>query len=147
MSEPVATLVDSNVLLDVMTKDERWFEWSAGALERAADAGPLVINQIVFAEVSVRFGRIEELEAALPAEDFVRTPLPWSAAFLAAKCFVEYRRQVGRRGVRNSTLPDFFIGAHAAVRRFRLLTRDTTRYRSYFPSVELVAPSASDSGA
>ena len=144
MSEPVATLVDSNVLLDVMTKDERWFEWSAGALERAADAGPLVINQIVFAEVSVRFRRIEELEAALPPEDFVRTPLPWSAAFLAAKCFVEYRR---RGEAKSSTLPDFFIGAHAAVRRFRLLTRDTTRYRSYFPSVELVAPSASDSGA
>lgn len=137
MSSPVATLVDSDVLLDVITDDASWSAWSADALERAADAGPVVINPIVYAEVSVRFTRIEDLDQALPSGDFVRAPLPWSAAFLAAKCFVEYRR---RGGTKDRPLPDFFIGAHAAVSRFQLLTRDAARYRSYFPTVELIAP-------
>jgi predicted nucleic acid-binding protein len=132
-----ATLVDSNILLDLITKDPQWQEWSASALERAGDAGPLVINPIVYAEVSVRFSRIEDLDDALPVEDFIRAPLPWSAAFLAAKCFVEYRR---RGGAKAAPLPDFFIGAHAAVSRFRLLTRDAARYRSYFPTVALISP-------
>ena len=132
-----ATLVDSNVLLDLFTRDPQWEAWSADALQRAGDAGPLVINPIVYAEVSVRFNRIEDLDEALPTEDFVRAPLPWSAAFLAAKCFVEYRR---RGGSKEAPLPDFFIGAHAAVSRFRLLTRDAARYRTYFPTVALISP-------
>ncbi len=130
-------LVDSNVLLDVMTESGEWFEWSAGALERCANEGELAINPIVYAEVSVRFERIEELEDALAPGQFLRLPLPWEAAFLAGKCFVAYRR---RGGVRPSALPDFYIGAHAAVSRLRLLTRDTRRYRTFFPGLELVAP-------
>lgn len=131
------TLVDSNVLLDVMTLDEVWGVWSTDALATAAELGPLYVNPIIFAEVSVRFSRVEELDEALPQSDFRRAPLPWAAAFLAGKAFVEYRR---RRGTKTSTLPDFFIGAHAAVDQLALLTRDPGRYRAYFPTVELMAP-------
>jgi predicted nucleic acid-binding protein len=131
------TLVDSNVLLDVLTDDPAWAEWSADALASAAEAGPLLINPLVYAEVSVRFSRIEDVEDALPASDYRRAQLPWEAAFLAAKAFVQYRRA---GGTRSSTLPDFFIGAHAAVDRLTLVTRDAGRYRTYFPTVQLLAP-------
>lgn len=131
------TLVDSSVILDVVTEDARWIEWSAAALARARDAGDLVINPIVYAEISTGFERIEDLDGAVPEAEFGREALPYEAGFLAAKAFVAYRR---RGGARRSPLPDFFIGAHAAIRRYRLLTRDTARYRTYFPSVELVAP-------
>jgi predicted nucleic acid-binding protein len=138
MTDPAAaTLVDANVLLDVLTDDPTWFGWSSAALAQAADVGALVINAVIYAEVSVRFSRIEDLDAALPADTFVRAPLPWPAAFLAGKCFVDYRR---RGGARRSPLPDFFIGAHAAIQGLRLLTRDASRYRTYFPRVDLVAP-------
>lgn len=130
-------LVDSNVLLDVMTESEEWFEWSADALARCGDAGELVINPIIYAEISIRFERIEELEAALAPGRFLRLALPWEAAFLAGKCFVAYRR---RGGVRRSPLPDFYIGAHAAVSGLTLLTRDAGRYRTFFPGLELIAP-------
>jgi len=130
-------LVDSNVLLDVLTVDPAWGEWSGDALAKAAEAEPLAINPIVYAEVSIRFEQIEELEAALPSADFRRLDLPWEAAFLAGKCFLRYRRG---GGARRSPLPDFYIGAHAAVSRLRLLTRDPVRYRTYFPSVALLAP-------
>jgi predicted nucleic acid-binding protein len=134
---PRATVVDSNVLLDVITRDPRWAVWSERALVSCADEGALLINPIVYAEVSVRFSRIEELDAKLPPEDFVRAPLPWAAAFLAGKCFRDYRR---RGGTRRSPLPDFFIGAHAAVAGLPLLTRDPARYRSYFPKLDIQAP-------
>lgn len=134
---PVATLVDANVLLDILTEDQRWFGWSSGALAAAADEGALVVNPIVYAEVSVRFSRIEDLDEALPPGTYVRAPLPWSAAFLAGKCFLDYRR---RGGERRSPLPDFYIGAHAAVQGLRLLSRDATRYRTYFPTLDVVAP-------
>lgn len=130
-------LVDSNVLLDVLTEDAHWLPWSAEALARCADDSELVLNPIVYAEVSVGFDRIEDLDQALPLEAFVRSPLPWDAAFLAGKCFQAYRR---RGGERRSPLPDFYIGAHAAVARLTLLTRDPARYRTYFPRLELVAP-------
>ena len=132
-----AVLVDSNVILDVLTEDPRWLAWSAEALARAAEADVLVINPIIYAEVSVRFERIEELEEALPAALFRREALPWEAGFLAGKCFVAYRRLGGPR---RSPLPDFYIGAHAAVRSMTLLTRDATRYTSYFPTLSLIAP-------
>lgn len=132
-----AVLVDSNVILDVLTEDPRWIAWSAEALARAAEADVLVINPIIYAEVSVRFERIEELEEALPAALFRREALPWEAGFLAGKCFVAYRRPGGPR---RSPLPDFYIGAHAAVRSMTLLTRDATRYTSYFPTLSLIAP-------
>jgi len=131
------TLVDSNVLLDVITEDERWLDWSSNALACAADDGPLFINPIIYAEVSVRFSRIEDVEEALPTSDYGRLAVPWESAFLAGKAFLDYRRN---KGTRSSTLPDFFIGAHAAVTDLRLLTRDPTRYRTYFPTVQLTAP-------
>ncbi len=134
---PGATLVDANVLLDIMSEDPRWFGWSSEALAGAADDGTLVINPVVYAEVSVRFSRIEDLDEALPPDVYVRAPVPWPAAFLAGKCHLDYRR---RGGERRSPLPDFFIGAHAAVAGLRLLTRDSSRYRTYFPGVDLVAP-------
>lgn len=125
------------MLLDVLTGDPDWGAWSESALARCADESSLAINPIVYAEVSIRFARIEELEEALPEADFRRLPLPWEAAFLAGKCFVRYRR---RRGLRRSPLPDFYIGAHAAIEGLPLLTRDGSRYRSYFPRLELIAP-------
>lgn len=131
------TLVDSNVLLDIFTEDVAWLEWSTDALATAAETGPLYINPIVYAEVSVRFSRIEDLERALPATELRRAPLPWPAAFLAGKAFLSYRRN---RGTAALPLPDFFIGAHAAVEDLALLTRDTKRYRTYFPTVQLLAP-------
>ena len=132
-----ATLVDSNVLLDVITGDPRWFAWAAAALERSANVSRLVINPIIYAEVSTRYSRIEELDDVLPREAIDREPIPYEAGFLAGKAFVAYRR---RGGSRTSTLPDFFIGAHAAVAGYSVLTRDTARYRTYFPTLELIAP-------
>lgn len=133
----VGMLVDSNVLLDVMTEDVRWFDWSTNALGAAAEAGPIYINSIIYAELSVRFSRVEDLDAALPVVDYRRADLPWAAAFLAAKAFVSYRR---RSGERSSALPDFLIGAHAAVAQIGLLTRDAARFKTYFPTVPLIAP-------
>ena len=132
-----ATLVDANVLLDLLTQDAYWLDWSSAALAAAADEGSLHINPVIYAEASVRFSRIEDLDEALPMERFAREPLPWPAAFLAGKLFLEYRR---RGGERRSPLPDFFIGAHAAVAGMRLLTRDADRYRSYLPRLALIAP-------
>lgn len=138
MSAPSRTvLVDSNVLLDVLTEDPEWFAWSSTQLAAVADTNRLAINPIVYAEVSIGFERIEELDEALPSETFVRLPLPWPAAFLAGKCFLAYRRA---GGTRRSPLPDFYIGAHAAVERLPLLTRDTARYRTYLPQLVLIAP-------
>lgn len=125
------------MVLDVLTEDPLWLGWSEEALAEAAEAGPLYVNPIVYAEVSVRFSRIEDLEEALPREDFRRLDLPYEAAFLAGKAFLEYRR---RSGTRASTLPDFFIGAHAAVSGLSLLTRDRARYETYFPTVRVISP-------
>ncbi|NBE84188.1 type II toxin-antitoxin system VapC family toxin [Micromonospora rubida] len=136
-ADTVATLVDTNVLLDVFTEDPRWAEWSGEALAAARDTGVLVINPIVYAEVSVRFARVEELDDALPATDFLREDLPYPVGFLAGKAYARYRRQ---GGTKRSPIADFYIGAHAAVCRYRLLTRDSSRYRSYFPTVNLIAP-------
>lgn len=135
--DPPVTLVDSNVLLDVLTEDTRWGRWSEEALARAGDEGRLVINPIIYAEISTGFVEIEDLDDAVPAGDFEREPLPYEAGFLAGKAFLAYR---GRGGQGRSPLPDFYIGAHAAVRGYRLLTRDVRRYRTSFPSLELLTP-------
>ena len=132
-----AVLIDSNVLLDIMTEDARWLAWSARVIERAADRYRLVINPVIYAEVSIRYSRIEELDAALPKTMFDREAIPYQAAFLAGKSYVTYRQ---RGGTRQSPLPDFFIGAHAAVAGYRLMTRDAARYRTYFPKLPLIAP-------
>jgi len=130
-------MVDSNVLLDVLTEDPAWFEWSSRSLQECAQDHILVINPIIYAEVSIGFDRIEDLDAALPETMVERRPLPLEAAFLAGKCFLKYRE---RGGQKQSTLPDFFIGAHAAVEKMALLTRDASRYRTYFPRLTLIAP-------
>ncbi len=130
-------LVDSNVILDIVTEDKKWFPWSSQALAKYAETHTLVINPIIYAEVSVGFDRIEDVEEVLPSAFFRRDPIPWEAAFLAAKCFLAYRR---RRGKKSSTLPDFFIGAHAAVVGIPLLTRDIARYRTYFPKLNIITP-------
>jgi len=130
-------LVDSNVLLDLLEEDAAWYEWSSRQLQLAADSSALIINPIVYSEVSIGFTRIEELDEALRPDIFERRPLPWEAAFLAGKCFLRYRKQ---GGTRRSPLPDFFIGAHAAIEGLTLLTRDAARYRTYFPTLSLIAP-------
>ncbi len=135
----IPIIVDSNVLLDVVTDDPTWGAWSAQSLERAADEAILLINALIYAEVSVGFDSIEALEEALPPDLYRRERLPYEAAFLAGKAFLRYRLA---GGARRSPLPDFYIGAHAAVAGYRLLTRDATRYRTYFPTVELIAPVA-----
>jgi predicted nucleic acid-binding protein len=135
---PSAVLVDTNVILDVSTDDPQWGEWSREALQRVAEDSVLVINPIIYAEVSVAYKRIEDLELALPEGTFLREPLPYPAAFLAGKAFLQYKRRGGKG--KQSPLPDFFIGAHAAVSNMRLLTRDASRYRTYFPRVQLIAP-------
>ena len=132
-------LVDSNVLLDVVTDDATWGNWSKATLVRTADESILVINALIYAEVSIGFPLVEDVEEALPEELYRREDLPYEAGFLAGKCFLEYRR---RGGSKRSPLPDFYIGAHAAVAGYRLLTRDTVRYTTYFPKLSLIAPDA-----
>jgi len=134
---PVATMVDTCVLLDILTDDAEWADWSAVAVAGARDVSELVINPIIYAEVSAGFDRIEDVDAALPPADFLREALPYPAGFLAARAFVAYRRRGGRK---SSPLPDFYIGAHAAVNRYRLITRDAARFQTYFPTIELVTP-------
>lgn len=130
-------LVDSNVLLDIAASDARWADWSARALAECADRAALIINPIVYAEVSIGFSTIEALDAALPPASYQREALPWEAGFLAGKCFLRYRRSGGQRA---TPLPDFYIGAHAAIERLALLTRDAVRYRTYFPKLEILGP-------
>ncbi len=134
------TLVDSNVLLDIFTLTPGWWEWSLAQLEDAALQGPLLINDVIFAETSIRFPKIEDFEKALLAAGITVAPVPRMALFLAGKASVQYRNA---GDARSSALPDFFIGAHAAVEQLPLLTRDTRRYRTYFPAVMLIAPDAS----
>jgi len=135
-----ATLIDSCVLLDVITGDEQWADWSATEIAGAMDAGRVVINPLIYAEVSVGYQAIEELEELLPASDYERESLPYPAGFAAGKAFVRNRRSGGSK---RSPLPDFYIGAHAAVAGYRLLTRDARRYRTYFPTIEIIAPPSS----
>ena len=131
------TLIDTNVLLDLVTNDATWADWSIRQLEAAALKGPLAINGVVYAELSVRFATIEALENSLDEANITVEPVPRPALFLAGKVYYRYRAAGGRR---TGVLPDFFIGAHAAVAGIALLTRDAQRYRSYFPTIDLVTP-------
>ena len=130
-------LIDSSVLLDILGGSAEWSSWSSDALARVSDSAPLIINPIIYAEVSIRYSFIEDVDNVLPREIFARESIPYSAAFLAGKAFLAYRR---RGGLRTAPLPDFFIGAHAAVSDYQLLTRDAKRYRSYFPDLVLIMP-------
>jgi hypothetical protein len=132
-----ATLIDTNVLLDVVTDDPDWAEWSIRALDAAALGGPLLINDVIYAELSVRFPAIEALDAVIEEAGLEHAATPRAALFLAGKAFQRYR---AKGGARTGVLPDFFIGAHAAVDGLALLTRDFGRYRSYFPTLRIVAP-------
>ena len=131
-----ALIVDTNILLDIYTQDQTWEERSAAAIASAADVAVLVINPIIYAELSVGIEKIEELDQFLGAA-FRRDPLPWEAAFVAGKAFLAYRR---RGGLKTAPLPDFYIGAHAAVQSMKILTRDPQRYTSYFPTVKIIEP-------
>jgi predicted nucleic acid-binding protein len=131
------TLVDSDVLLDVLTNDPIWFDWSSVALAGAVDSGGAVINPIVYAEVSVGFASIEQLDEVLPSAVMSREVLPYEAGFLAGKAFLAYRR---KGGTRPTPLPDFYIGGHALVAGYRLLTRDARHYQTYFPRLPLTTP-------
>ena len=131
-------LVDSNVLLDVMTEDPNWFDWSSSALQKWGEMNALIINPVIYAEASIRFETVEEFEAALMDSRLERRAIPWEAAFLAGKCFTLYRR---RRGLKTPPLSDFFIGAHTLVAGMSLLTRNPAHYRAWFPRLRLIAPS------
>ena len=131
------TLVDTNVLLDLVTDDPNWADWSIAKLEAASLQGPLVINDVIYAELSVRYERIESLDAFLNEASLEIAPMPRSALFLAGKAFTRYRKLGGSR---TGVLPDFFIGAYAAVSGLPLLTRDVGRYQTYFPSLILITP-------
>jgi predicted nucleic acid-binding protein len=133
---PGKILIDSNVILDITTEDPTWFDWSATTLAKYANDHILVINPIIYAEISIGFAKIEELEKLL-TNIFERVPLPWEAAFLAGKVFLKYRKNTGKK---LSPLPDFFIGAHAAIKNMPLMTRDVNHYRTYFPKLKLISP-------
>ena len=130
-------LVDTNVLLDVFADDAEWSDWSQDRLDSASATDTLAINSVIYSELSIAFDRIEELEAVIKEASLTIEEIPREALFLAGKAFLRYRRS---RGTKKSVLPDFYIGAHAAVMQWPLLTRDVTRYRSYFPTVSLIAP-------
>lgn len=133
------TLIDTNVLLDLVTDDPVWASWSVAQLETASLDGPLLINDIVYAELAVRYDRIEDIERFIAEAGLEIAATPREALFLAGKVFTQYRRAGGSR---TGVLPDFFIGAHAAVANIPLVTRDAGRYRTYFPKLQLIAPEA-----
>ncbi len=131
------TLVDSNVLLDVVTDGQTWAEWSQGQLERAALEGPLVVNDVIYAEISTRYATVDAVDSMLSDLNIEVVPNPRAALFLAGKAYLRYR---AAGGIRTGVLADFFIGAHAAVEGLQLLTRDARRYRNYFPTIALITP-------
>lgn len=131
------TLVDSCILIDLLADDPVWADWSLDQLDFCGQAAPLIINPLILAEISPRFERAADLEAALAGLPLVREALPWAAAFLAGQAFRVYRQS---QGVKTSPMPDFYIGAHALVNGLQLLTRDAARYRRYFPRLRIVAP-------
>ena len=130
-------LVDSNVLLDIVTADPAWLSWSQSALVDALLDGPVAINQVIYAEASVAYKQLNELDGVLSRLQIQRANLPWEAAHLAGQAFLKYRH---KGGTKSSPLPDFYIGAHAQCLGLMLLTRDANRYRTYFPKVKLITP-------
>jgi predicted nucleic acid-binding protein len=138
----VTTLIDTNVLLDIATNDSRWAPWSLHQLDAAAIRGSVLINAVVYAEFSIGYARIEEIDRVITDAGLELTEIPRAALFLAGKVFQRYR---AKGGSRTSVLPDFFIGAHAAVAQFPLLTRDPRRYRAYFSGIALITPDGTES--
>jgi AbrB family looped-hinge helix DNA binding protein len=134
----LAIIVDSNVIIDVITQDKIWYEWSSNKLRECAETDALIINPIIYSEISIGFANIEDLEEILADNVFIRENMPWEAAFLAGKCYLNYRKNHG--AAKTSPLPDFYIGAHACVTERALLTRDNRRYRGHFPKLEIISP-------
>jgi predicted nucleic acid-binding protein len=130
-------LVDSNVILDILTTDPKWYQWSANNLSYLSESHSLIINDIIYTEISIGFDKIEDLDDVISESFFKILPIPKSALFLAGKAFLNYKR---KNGSKNLVLPDFFIGAHAAILEIPLLTRDISRYKTYFPTIELISP-------
>jgi predicted nucleic acid-binding protein len=130
-------LIDSCIVTDLADPESAWFEWSASTLERLDQSNTMVINPIIYAECSIGFTRIEEVEALFETLGFAMKPIPREALFLAGKAFLQYKR---RKGEKSNVLPDFFIGAHAAVSGYPLISRDKGRFSTYFPGVELIIP-------
>lgn len=133
-------LIDSCVLIDVFTNDRYWADWSTSTLEKNYQTHALSINPIIYSELSMGFERIESLEAACAEMNIIMLDMPKSALFLAGRAFLTYRKN---KGVKTNVLPDFFIGAHASVLGMPLITRDTARYTTYFPKLELICPNQS----
>ena len=132
-----AVMVDSCVLLDVLTEDPKWCSWSAEQIAQAAENGFIIINPVIYSEISISFERIEDIESIFTDDVFVYRSIPKEAAFLAGKCFLKYRRSGGNKSL---PLPDFFIGAHASIEGLPLITRDVKRFRNYYPALELICP-------
>ena len=132
-----STLVDTNIFVDLLREDPKWLAWSSSAIEKCAEEGSLAINPIIYAELSIMFPSVEALDEALQPIKIQRHDLPWDAAFLAGKAYLKYRQS---GGAKQSPLPDFYIGAHAAVRGMNLLTRDKKRYGTYFPKLKIISP-------
>ena len=130
-------LVDSNILLDILTLDSQWYDWSAAKLCMLAESHDLIINDIIYTEISIGFERIEDLEETFSGGFFKIVPMPKEALFLAGKAFLQYK---SNNGTKNSVLPDLFIGAHASVLGIPLITRDISRYKTYFPKLRLITP-------
>jgi len=130
-------LVDANVILDVFLNDLKWADWSESKLEECSDHASLYINSIIYSEISIGFKLIEDLESAINKAGFQLLEIPKESLFLAGKAYIKYKR---REGIKSTPLPDFFIGAQAAVLNLDLLTRDVSRYQTYFPTVKLIAP-------
>ncbi len=134
-------LVDSCVLLDLFTDDPNWADWSENVLERYSQTNTLYINSIVYTEVSIGFDKIEEVDKAISELGIKVLEIPREALFLTGKVFLQYRRN---KGTKKSPLPDFFVGAHAAVSQFHLITRDSAKYNTYYPQLKLIDPKSED---
>lgn|SRR3989338_5462371 len=134
----MSIIVDSNVILDILTEDKQWYRWSSEQLMKLSEDNELIINQVIYSEISIRFSSIEDLDEVIAEAGLKCENLPWEASFLAGKCFMLYKNNEGSK---RSPLPDFYIGAHAAITKRTLLTRDTKRYKTYFNNLEIISPS------
>lgn len=134
----MSIIVDSNIILDILTENKEWYRWSSEQLVNLSKDNELIINQVIYSEISIRFSSIEDLDEVIAEAGLKCENLPWEACFLAGKCFMQYKKN---QGTKYSTLPDFYIGAHAAITKRRLLTRDVRRYKTYFNNLEIIVPS------
>jgi predicted nucleic acid-binding protein len=133
----MSVIVDSNIILDILTEDKEWYDWSSEQLINLSEDNELIINQVIYSEISIRFSSIEDLDDVISESGFKCENLPWEASFLAGKCFMQYKKN---SGAKSSPLPDFYIGAHAAITKRPILTRDKARYKTYFNRLKIISP-------